>query len=127
MRIVIFILACVTICLTGCYSFDVADVPSSNEHHVLVSNYGWYLFGSIPFVCGNASKNAILPFAFFRDDVTMDKLQKRFSDYADSRQCHTKDLNYHSYDTVLLEIPSIQVPIPYILCFRELQLSGVLE
>lgn len=69
---------CVTLCLTGCFSIDSADVPQTGEEHVHVANYGWYLFNIVPLACGNAAEDPNLPSIFFRNDVTMDKVQQRF-------------------------------------------------
>ena len=117
--------------LSGCFSLDSSRDPATGDEHVLVSNYGWRLFNSIPLFCGNAynGRDQLGPWAFFRDDVTMDKIQGRFMDYAKSNGTTIKDLTYHNYETVLFTIPStaIPIPIPYIICYREIQLSGVVK
>jgi hypothetical protein len=71
----------------------------------------------------------VLPWAFFRDDVTMDKVQYRFMDYAKNKGVEISDLKYTYYDTVLFNLPIVQypLPIPYLLCYREIQLSGNLK
>ena len=128
------------ILLAGCYSMDVASNEAlrksgttdgtGNEQieHVLVSNYGWYLFNCIPIACGNTNTDPRLPWVIFRNDVTMEKIQSRFMAYVNGMKKNVKDLAYTSYDSVMLEIPgsNIPVPIPYLLTYRELQLSGVL-
>ncbi|MGN0855150.1 MAG: hypothetical protein ACI4R9_06490 [Kiritimatiellia bacterium] len=118
---------CAAFCLAGCFSLDHGRFVRTNEEHVLVSNYGWYLFDYIPLVCGNANKDRRLPWVMFRDDVQMDKIQYRFMDYAGERRA--RDLAYNTTDSVLLMIPGIgfPLPIPYVLTYREIQLSGVLE
>jgi hypothetical protein len=124
------LLAYVSICLTGCFSVDAAKLDAkSGEEHVVVRNYGWTLFKYIPTVCGNASEDAWLPWSFFRNDITMDKVQKRFFDYARRRGKSATELKYTDYDTVMFNIPIVQypLPIPYLLCYREIQLSGNLE
>ena len=120
---------CVTLCLTGCFSIDSADVPQTGEEHVHVANYGWYLFNVIPLACGNAAEDPNFPSIFFRNDVTMDKVQQRFMEYAEFRMREPKDLTYHNYDSVMFEVPglSFPLPLPYILTYREIQLSGVLQ
>lgn len=117
-----------TICLTGCFSLDTAKLPSGDEH-VVVRNYGWVLFNSIPLVCGNITQDAWFPWAFFRNDVTMDKVQMRFMDYVRKTGKSPEDLKYTDYDTVMFDIPLLQypLPIPYFLCYREIQLSGNLK
>ncbi len=113
----------------GCFSIDVAANRHTRERHVLVTNYGWYLFGKIPLVCGNVSPRRFTPFAFFRDDVTMDKIQSRFIDFARKEGCEARDMMYHMSDQVLFTLPgsSISFPLPYFITYREIQLSGVLQ
>ena len=96
------------------------------QEHVLVSNYGWYLFNRLPLVCGNARKGAFFPWAFFCNDVDETMLQDRFTDYAAEHGCDVDDLVMFNSEQVLLDVYSIPVPIPYICCYREMQLSGVL-
>lgn len=119
-------LCCAALGLTGCFSLDRGQFIRSNEEHVLVSNYGWYLFHYFPLVCGNANKDRWLPWVMFRNDVQMDKIQGRFMDYAGERPA--RNLAYTTSDSVMLEIPGINLPlpIPYLLTYREIQLSGVL-
>ena len=143
------------LCLSGCFSIDHGRLIRTDEEHVLVSNYGWYLFNLIPLACGNANEHASAPFVLFRNDVTMDKVQRRFMMFADgygrsaadgradaaqaveygetveriSDRVKVRDLAYTTRESVLFEIPSVNIPfpLPYILTYREIQLSGVLE
>ncbi len=112
----------------GCFSIESSVVRSTKQEHVLVSNYGWYLFHFIPLACGNASEDPLLPLVMFRNDVTMDKIQKQFFNYAKSQNKEAMDLVYSNRETVLFEFPgsSVSFPVPYILTYREIQLSGVL-
>ena len=59
----------------------------------------------------------------------MDKVQKRFVDYATFYGKKTGDMNYFNQESVLLEIPGTNFPllIPYLLTYKEVQLSGVLR
>lgn len=119
----------IPVVLTGCFSIEKARLNSSGEEQVLVSNYGWYLFHFIPLACGNSNERAITPWVLFRNDVTMDKVQKRFFSYADTREnIKAEELSYRTYESVLFEIPgsNIPIPLPYILSYKEIQLSGVL-
>ena len=115
-------------CLAGCFSLESARVRSIDKEHVLVSNYGWYLFHFIPVVCGNASLDAWTPWVFFRDDVTLDKVQGRFMHHARGEGRAAEDLVYETSESVMLEIPGLNtpLPIPYLLTYREIQLSGML-
>ena len=116
------------VCLTGCFTIEKAEIKNIAGEHVLASNYGWYLFHFIPLACGNASSNAWTPWVAFRDDVTMDKIQGRFMRYAKGSGYAVEDLAYTTRESVMLEIPGINLPlpVPYLLTYREIQLSGVL-
>ena len=105
---------CATLCLTGCLSTEVSKSEVCGIEHIYVSDYGWKLFNCIP---------------LFRPDITTERVQKALADEAASRKKTAVDLTYRNYDTVLLEIPVlyIPVPIPYLFCYHEVQLSGVLQ
>ena len=130
MRVIIpIVLLGAATCLAGCFTLDSADVHSTGEEHVCVGNRGWYLFNMVPLACGNAAEEPFMPWIFFRNDVTMDKIQKRFMDYANFYGKKPKDLTYHTEESVLFEIPGTDfpVPVPYLLTYKEIQLSGVLK
>lgn len=117
---------------TGCYTIDSATSLSTGEEHVIVANFGWRLFNTIPVISGNAlnpgSETYGLP-VFFRDDITMDVIQQRFADYMNKRGKTPVNVVYHTYDSVLFDIPftEIPIPIPYLFCYREIQISGVIK
>ncbi len=115
-------------CLAGCFSLEKAEICNINGEHVLASNYGWYLFHFIPLATGNASFDAWTPWVCFRDDVKLDKIQNRFMNYANGQGMMAEDLTYTTRESVMLELPGINLPLPlpYILTYREIQLSGVL-
>ncbi len=123
----------------GCFSLDIADMKdvhgstlSLHEHggqpkeHIVVSNYGWYLFNRFPLVCGNAKKDAFFPWAFFYNDVDETVIQNRLTGYAAEHSCDVVDINMFNNEQVLLNIYNIPVPIPYICCYREMQISAIL-
>ena len=112
-----------TLCLTGCFTVDSATFKKDGAEHVVMNNYGWKLFDWIPLVCGNASEDASFGIAFFRDDVTMEKVQTRFAKYADGRQieCPAYDVN----DSVIMYI--LGLPIPYLFTYNEITLSGTMK
>ncbi len=124
-----FILALfATICLTGCFSIDMASIPKSEESHLYVSNECWYLFDCIPLACGNANENGWMPWVTFRNDLTHDKIQRRFMMTAQQLgKTKISNLSYSTDEMILFEIPGIQIPIPipYLLTYRNIQLSGV--
>jgi len=112
------------LCLSGCYTLDSAPVLDTSREHVLVQNYGWSLFNCIPIFCGNAAKDPSCPFVMFRDDVTMEKIQERFDEYAAGRSVECPV--FHIDDTKFISIYSIPIPIPYIVCYKEVSLSATL-
>ena len=111
------------LCLSGCFSIDTARIKATGEEHVLVHNFGWRLFNWIPLVCGNASPDASCGIVLFRDDVTMDKVQNRFAAYANGREVINP--TYHNRDSVFFDF--FGWPIPYIICYKEVALSGTLK
>lgn len=132
LRACVFVLIlCVTICLTGCFSVHSAQAPDGQGEHLVVRNYGWYLLNCIPVGCGNAAPDPLLPFVVFRDDVEMDRIQEIFTEYAALKGKTPTELNYDVKDEVMSIFPllgyAVSIPIPYILTYREIQLSGVLK
>lgn len=125
--------------LCGCYSMDIAGNPTLHSsgpadgtrkpvEHVLISNYGWYLFNRLPLVCGNATSGDSFPWKFFTDQVNPGVVHDRMMEYAASRNANAEELVANCDEKVFLEIPGseIPVPIPFLLCYREVQLSAVL-
>lgn len=105
---------CAAFCLGGCLSTEVSKSETCGVEHIFVSDYGWKLFNCIP---------------LFRSDITLKRVQTALSEEAAKRGKTATDLTYRNYDTVLLEIPIlfIPVPIPYLICYHEIQLSGTLQ
>jgi len=112
-----------TLCLAGCFTVDTAKIKSTGAEHVVMNNYGWKLFDWIPLFSGNADADATCGVAFFRDDVTMEKVQSRFAAYANGRSvdCPMYDMN----DTVFMSI--LGLPIPYLFTYKEITLSGTVK
>ena len=113
----------------GCFSMQKARINATGETHVHVSNYGWYLFHAIPLACGNANADGWAPWVLFRDDVSLDKTQARFMAYANNKGAQVNEIEYNGSESVMLNIPGLglQLPIPYLLTYREIQLSGILS
>ena len=107
----------------GCFSVDAAYSPAADSEQVLVSNNGRWLFNCIPLFCGNGDITGTCPFVMFRDDVTMERVQDRFAAYADGREI--KSPVYHNTDSVFFDF--FGWPIPYILCYKEVSMSGTME
>lgn len=124
---------------SGCFSFETASTETlrrssfsalsgTPREHIVVSNYGWYLFNCIPLVCGNPRKGATFPWVFFRDCVTTDVVQNRITEYAASKGANLAELNLFATDNVLFELPgtSVPIPMPYVLCYHERLISAIL-
>lgn len=127
---VLLIIAVLTVVFSGCFSIEKGYVKSTGEEQVLVSNYGWYLFHFIPIACGNANESGYMPWVMFRNDVTMDKVQDRFIKYTETKKDMLPvGMSYRTHESVMFEIPgsNIPIPLPYILSYKEIQLSGVLK
>lgn len=122
---------CATLCLTGCLSVDSADSRPAGGEQLLVGNFGWRLFDCIPLFCGNAThgKDRVGGIAFFRNDVTPEKVQAYFMAEAAERGKRPEDLTFHNEDSIMLHIPllAFELPIPYVLTYERIQLSGVLK
>ena len=123
----------------GCFTMDSATTETLRHshhtgmegrprEHVVVANYGWYLFNVVPLVCGNAREGARFPWVFFRDEVTTDVVHNRLTSYAARNGCHLAELNLYVNDSVLFEVPgtSVPIPMPYVLCYRERLVSALL-
>ena len=104
----------VTLCLTGCMSTEVSKSEVCGTEHIFVSDYGWKLFNWIP---------------LFRSDITLERVQNEVAAESKKRGKVAADLTVHKYDTVTFDIPLvvISIPIPYVICYHEIQVSGVLK
>ena len=120
---------CAALHFAGCFTMERAVIPyTGGSEHMLASNYGWYLFNVIPLACGNAREDRWTPWVLFRNDVTMDKIQRRFTGYAEEHGFEMHDLTYSTKASVMFDVPgmNLPLPVPYLLTYREIQLSGVL-
>ena len=125
--------------MAGCFSMDIAKTESlkgsalfSSEgnpiEHVVVSNYGWFLFNCIPLACGNAAPDAIMPWRLFSNHVNSERLHDRLMTHAAAQNANIKDLPFFRDERVIFDLPGTDfpLPIPYVLCYREVQFSGTL-
>lgn len=96
--------------------------------HYQIQNYGWYLFDTLPIICGDLDKDAKLCFTLFSDQVRTDLLTKEFNDRVRETGTRPVCVNTLNTDLKTFEIPGISFPLilPYIICYREVQISGVL-
>lgn len=103
----------------------------SGQEHVLIRNRCWKLFNFIPLVSGNATNPDKFhsPVVLFRDDTEINKIQRCMSDYARKRRRRAEDLVYHEHESVIFDLPliNIPIPIPYVFCSHDIQLSGVMK
>ena len=127
------------IVLGGCYSTDVGTNTALQNselkegvdkpiEHVLISNYGWYLFNCIPLVCGNATPGESFPWKFFTDQVNPILLHDRLMTYANSKDANVKNIVFSRDERVFFDVPGTEIPcpLPFLVCYQEIQLSGVL-
>ena len=133
------IVVLLAIMLGGCYSMDVGTNAALQNselvegvdkpiEHVLISNYGWYLFNCIPLVCGNATRGESFPWKFFTDQVNPILLHDRLMTYANSKDANVKNIVFSRDERVFFDVPGTEIPcpLPFLVCYQEIQLSGVL-
>ena len=95
-------------------STEVSKSEVCGTEHIFVSDFGWKLFNWIP---------------IFRSDITLERVQKELMAESNRRGKVATGLTVHAYDTVTFDVPLIVItlPIPYIICYHEIQVSGVLK
>ena len=105
---------CASLCLTGCLSTEVSKSEVCGVEHIYVSDYGWKLFNWIP---------------IFRSDITLGRVQAEMLAEAKRRGKTVTDLTWHTMEKVSFDIPLVIVTlqVPYIFCYHDIQLSGVLK
>ena len=93
---------------------EVSKSEVSGQEHIFVNDYGWKLFNWLP---------------IFRSDITLERIQKELMDESNRRGKVATDLTYHVIVRVSFDVPLLVVtlPIPYIICYHSVQLSGVLQ
>lgn len=96
--------------------------------HYYVLNYGWYLFDRFPLACGDTDPDALIRFSFFSDQVRSDLLMQQFNDRVKATGTEPCSVVTTIEDGVTFDVPGLSFPLvlPYIICFREVQVSGVL-
>jgi len=116
--------------VAGCLTVETAKLPGEGSgKQVFVYNYGKYLFNLIPLWCGNVNENPKCDFVMFRDDVTMDKMQHRFLIECHKVGSEVTDVACHREDDIFIILPfwSLEIPIPYIWCTHQIQISGTVR
>ena len=126
------IAACVVfaaISLAGCFSVEVASSPVLGEEvkqHVIVDCYGWYLFGSLPLICGNKNVDSWCPISLFRDDINPQVAYEKVKSLSEREGCEIDNFHLVDDNEVMFEFYSIPVPIPWIVVRKEISLSAYL-
>lgn len=125
--------------VSGCYYIYPASSPTlsqckfANEdgeivEHLFVENCGWYLFYTIPICCGDTDESHWFPLVFFDDQVTDEAIQRRFAERVKAKGARAVGVTMVNRETVTFDVPGLPFPVvvPYILCAREVQISGTL-
>lgn len=106
--------------------FAIASTKGGPEEHIVVSNYGYYLFNCIPIFCGNVNPDSSSAISMFSDDVTLEATQKVLIDTVKARKCRVVSLQPYAKSTCFFSM------IPYLgntlglVWYKEVQMSAVL-
>ena len=127
--------------MEGCYFKYAATSPELQEcqyaegegevvEHLFVENYGWYLFYSLPICCGDDNEENFFPLEFFNDRCTHEVIKQRFDEHVKSLGdgVEAKGVAFVNEGAVTFDVPGFSFPlvIPYVLCTRDIQLSGTI-
>ena len=122
-------MAAASISLAGCFSVEVASSPVLGEEvkqHVIVGNYGWYLFGYVPLVCGNERLDSWCPISIFCDEVDPQVAYEKARRLSELEGCEIGNFHMVDDNVVMFEFYSIPVPIPWVVVRKEVSLSAYL-
>lgn len=111
--------------LAGCFSVDVASSPILGKEvvrHVTVENYGWYLLGRVPLVCGNEDFDSWCPFSLFCDEVRSEIVYSKLEALADREGCKIADLYIKNDNDVLFD--AYYAPVPWLIVYRNVCFSA---
>lgn len=126
MRTLLFFL-CAQV-LAGCFVLDAGKLPKGvgddAVENVIVYNYGWNLFGLIPFVCGNRNADSWCPFAFFRDDVKHEYVHEWLMDYAKKNGYEISKVVGMDDEDVFFDF--YYLPLPWIIQYHEVTYSAIM-
>ncbi len=122
----IFARCIVLMCLTGCISTEQAAKHAHQDGALRaagtsmhVSNYGYFLFNSIPIVSGDAQAPGEV--AWFQDDVTLEHVQRVLVNQADQQKTALIDIAPTLSSTCWLGFPTFGL-----VWYKEVQVSGVI-
>ncbi|MBP5510948.1 MAG: hypothetical protein J6Z49_08525 [Kiritimatiellae bacterium] len=72
--------------------FEIVGSDGRGEEHIVISNYGFYLFNCIPIVTGNADPLNPTGTTLFSDEVTLDKIQRVLMQEVKQRKCQVTNI-----------------------------------
>ena len=116
---------------TGCFTIDTATSPllaPDADEHVIVRNYGWYLFGAVPLVCGNPDPNSSWAMTFFSDEVTLQVAHDALMRHAAKSGREVRDIEVLDDREALFSIPLpvVSVSIPWVVQKKKANISATL-
>ena len=123
----------------GCYFRYAATTPELQncsyaegggeiKEHLFIENFGWYLFYSIPICCGDDDPESFFPLTFFEDRCKEEVLHQRFEEAVKESGGTAVGVAFVNNDGVTFEVPGLSIPIvlPYVLCTRDVEISGTI-
>ena len=125
----------------GCYFRYAATSPTVQDtvwaetgeevvEHLFVENYGWYLFYTLPICCGDDNEENSFPLEFFSDRCTPEVVKARFYERVKELgdDVEVRGLSFVNSGGVTFDVPGLSFPlvIPYVLCTRDIELSGTI-
>ncbi|MBQ8570444.1 MAG: hypothetical protein IJ444_02910 [Kiritimatiellae bacterium] len=129
MKRFIFVFFSVLLC-SGCMSIERSSTEYVTEggivvpgEQVFISNYGYYLFGSIPLFTGNETGTGT---TFFSDGATLDKTQKYLSELADKEGAAVVHVQPMVHSTCSFSAIPIFGTTFGLFWYKEVQLSATL-
>lgn len=129
MKRFIFVFCSVLLC-SGCMSIERSSTEYVTEggivvpgEQVFISNYGYYLFGSIPLFTGNETGTGT---TFLSDGATLDKTQKYLSELADKEGAAVVHVQPMVHSTCSFSAIPIFGTTFGLFWYKEVQLSATL-
>ena len=118
--------AAASISFAGCFSVEVAPstvLGEGVEKHITVENYGWYLLGCVPLVCGNEKLDSWCAFSIFCDEVRPEIAYSKMKDVARREGYEITDFHVIN-DNDVLQVEAYSVTIPWLVVRKEVSLSA---
>lgn len=130
-----------TLLLSGCYArysvsspelvkCEYTDGGGEIVEHLFVENSGWYLFYYLPICCGDDNPRNVFPLEIFNDRCTPEIVRQRFDERVKELgpDVEAKGVAFVNEESVTFDVPGFSFPlvIPYLLCTRDVQISGTI-